>query len=166
MIRDIDDPRPALLVVRQEGGVAAANARAQTLLGRSAGRRCWDVLPGALGARSLPCRPGCDGLGVEASKVELSGCPFTLCCQPVDGQIFVSLTPHGPRCAAEPWERVTVREHDILERLADGESTPEIAVTLGISRSTVRTHVEHMRDKLGARTQAQLVARAYQIGLL
>jgi DNA-binding CsgD family transcriptional regulator len=35
-----------------------------------------------------------------------------------------------------------------------------------VSRSTVRTHVEHIREKLSCRTRAEAVARAMAMGLL
>ena len=41
-----------------------------------------------------------------------------------------------------------------------------IAESLGRSRSTVKTHVAHIYKKLGARTRAEAVTRARELGLL
>jgi DNA-binding CsgD family transcriptional regulator len=51
------------------------------------------------------------------------------------------------------------RERDCLGFVAQGKSDWEISVILTISQSTVHTHVENAKRKLGARTRAQAVAR-------
>lgn len=57
-------------------------------------------------------------------------------------------------------ERLTRREHEVLELIARGRSNKRIAVELGISEKTVKTHVGHVLSKLGVsdRTQAALLA--------
>jgi DNA-binding response OmpR family regulator len=62
--------------------------------------------------------------------------------------------------------RLTGREHQVLELLAEGMTAAEVAVDLTISRRTVGTHIEHIYDKLGARTRAHAVGIAYRSGLL
>jgi PAS domain S-box-containing protein len=61
---------------------------------------------------------------------------------------------------------LTPREQEIVRRVALGESGPEIAAELGIAHDTVRTHVRNAMAKLGARSRAQLVAKALGGGLL
>lgn len=63
-------------------------------------------------------------------------------------------------------ERLTAREREVLALVADGFTTAEIGSALGLSSSTVRAHVAHMRNRLGAPTRAALVARAMRAGLL
>ena len=53
-----------------------------------------------------------------------------------------------------------------VQLLADGETTASAARKLEISNSTVRTHVEHMRLKLGAKTRAALVSLGHRFGFL
>ena len=57
-------------------------------------------------------------------------------------------------------ERLTRRERDVLELIARGQSNKRIALELGISEKTVKTHVGHLLAKLGVtdRTQAALMA--------
>jgi NarL family two-component system response regulator LiaR len=57
-------------------------------------------------------------------------------------------------------ERLTRRERDVLELIARGRSNKRIALELGISEKTVKTHVGHLLAKLGVsdRTQAALMA--------
>lgn len=51
------------------------------------------------------------------------------------------------------------RERDCLGFVAQGKSDWEISVILSIAQSTVHTHIENAKRKLGARTRAQAVAR-------
>jgi DNA-binding NarL/FixJ family response regulator len=57
-------------------------------------------------------------------------------------------------------ERLTRRERDVLKLIARGQSNKRIALELGISQKTVKTHVGHLLAKLGVtdRTQAALMA--------
>jgi DNA-binding NarL/FixJ family response regulator len=57
-------------------------------------------------------------------------------------------------------ERLTRREHEVLELIVGGRSNKRIALELGISEKTVKTHVGHVLEKLGVadRTQAALLA--------
>jgi two-component system nitrate/nitrite response regulator NarL len=68
----------------------------------------------------------------------------------------------GPR---EP-DRLTPREREVLELLADGLSNRAIAVRLGISAHTVKFHVDALLDKLAARSRTQVVVKAVREGLL
>jgi DNA-binding CsgD family transcriptional regulator len=62
---------------------------------------------------------------------------------------------------ARPTEQLTSREREVLNLIAVGYETKEIAGNLSISPETVRTHVRNSMSKLGARTRAQLVAIAF-----
>jgi DNA-binding CsgD family transcriptional regulator len=53
----------------------------------------------------------------------------------------------------------------VLELVADGYSTAEIARALWITQDTVRTHVKRTLTRLGARTRAHAVAIAFREGL-
>ncbi|MFO0707260.1 MAG: helix-turn-helix transcriptional regulator [Nitrospira sp.] len=56
---------------------------------------------------------------------------------------------------------VTAREAQVVEWLTKGLTNKEIASQLQISSRTVQTHMERMFKKLGVRSRAELVARAY-----
>ncbi|TQK18016.1 LuxR family two component transcriptional regulator [Microbacterium sp. SLBN-154] len=53
---------------------------------------------------------------------------------------------------------LTEREHDVLTALGEGLSNAEIALRLGISLTTVKTHVSNVLAKLGARSRTHAAA--------
>src|SRR5262245_48052481 len=61
---------------------------------------------------------------------------------------------------------LTEREREILWRIADGKSLPEIAKELFLGVTTVKTHVQHLYEKLGVSDRAAAVAVAMRRGLL
>ena len=58
--------------------------------------------------------------------------------------------------------RTHARELEILELMVAGDSNPDIAEKLFVSRSTVKFHVSNILMKLGAATRTEAVAIALQ----
>jgi DNA-binding NarL/FixJ family response regulator len=70
--------------------------------------------------------------------------------------------PHG-----EDGERViTRREEEVLQLIADGCSTPEVAAQLFISQKTVKNHLASIYQKLDARDRTQAVLQAVRMGII
>ena len=67
------------------------------------------------------------------------------------------------RVEAPPLSR---REKEILQKVAYGATTKEVAHDLGISPHTVKTHLERIFEKLGANDRAQAVAIAIRTGIV
>ena len=61
---------------------------------------------------------------------------------------------------------ISSRELEVLECMAQGKTTLQIAGHLYISENTVKTHVRHILDKLEASNRAEAVNKALQLGLL
>ncbi|HSJ43137.1 MAG TPA: helix-turn-helix transcriptional regulator [Euzebyales bacterium] len=57
--------------------------------------------------------------------------------------------------------RITAREQEVLQFIARGFTTAEMARELGISRHTVRDHVKALFTKVGVRSRTELVARVF-----
>jgi DNA-binding NarL/FixJ family response regulator len=62
-------------------------------------------------------------------------------------------------------ESCSAREAEVLGLVADGATNPEIAEKLFISQTTVRSHVQSLRLKLGVRSRIDLVVFADRLGL-
>jgi DNA-binding NarL/FixJ family response regulator len=58
------------------------------------------------------------------------------------------------------------REREILQKVADGATTRQVATDLGISPHTVKTHLERIFEKLDANDRAQAVAIAIRTGIV
>jgi len=64
------------------------------------------------------------------------------------------------------YETLTTREREVLHLTAEGRTNAEIAAALGISPRTVETHRAHLMQKLGLRTQTDLIRYALHRGIL
>jgi two-component system nitrate/nitrite response regulator NarL len=63
-------------------------------------------------------------------------------------------------------EHLTPRERDVLVRIAQGASAPQIGQDLHLSTGTVKTHLLHLYEKLGVSDRAAAVAEAMRKGLI
>ena len=78
-------------------------------------------------------------------------------------QAFIEEVQHVDRRPEGPLSR---REIEILQKVAYGATTKEVARDLTISPHTVKTHLERIFEKLGANDRAQAVAIAIRRGLV
>lgn len=68
--------------------------------------------------------------------------------------------------APENPEALTERETEVLRLLAQGRANKEIAATLHVSETTVKTHVSNILMKLGVPSRTQAALYAVRIGLV
>ncbi|MEY2423047.1 MAG: hypothetical protein QOI95_3114 [Acidimicrobiaceae bacterium] len=61
---------------------------------------------------------------------------------------------------------ITHREEEVLQHIADGCSTPEVAAKLYISQKTVKNHLASIYQKLDARDRTQAVLQAVRMGII
>lgn len=61
---------------------------------------------------------------------------------------------------------LTNREQEVLLLVAEGLTTQEIGLRLGITEETVRTHISHLINKLNCTTRAQLPLRSFELDVI
>jgi two-component system nitrate/nitrite response regulator NarP len=147
--------------------------------------RAWDATPSApaqgAGARNAPpsggvVRPlprivvytGAD-LEVARTAMQLGAAGFLSKSEPPErlldlvaevarGRMMFPFLDLGRAAAADPLAGLTVRERELLERLAEGLSNEGLARCFGLSPNTVKFHLRNLYEKLGAANRAQAVA--------
>jgi DNA-binding NarL/FixJ family response regulator len=124
-----------------------------------------------------------DGQAVLSRAVEAGAAAFVRKSEPLDeiisairavasGETYFSSDVLGSlvETLRHPLEIVgstlTPREHEVLQLLADGCSTPEIVERLTISAHTARNHIRNVLTKLGAHSQLEAVTIAARAGLV
>ncbi len=73
--------------------------------------------------------------------------------------------PKGEK-VGDAYDRLTLREKEVLQLIAQGKSNKEIAMLLGISVNTVAVHRAHVMETLGFHRTAELVLYAVKKGLV
>jgi DNA-binding NarL/FixJ family response regulator len=63
-------------------------------------------------------------------------------------------------------ESLTPREKEVLRLMAEGISSREIAKKLGISYTTVRTHIRSLGSKLGVHSKLEAIVKARELALI
>ena len=71
----------------------------------------------------------------------------------------------GGATAQSPFAALTAREREVLQLLAEGNSTKDIARLLELSVKTISTHREHIMEKLDIHSIAGLTKYAIREGL-
>jgi DNA-binding NarL/FixJ family response regulator len=84
----------------------------------------------------------------------------------VTAEVAEALVTAGPGAGGSaPHERLSEREHQVFMLIVEGRTAGEVAAQLGLSPSTVSSHLAHIREKLGVRSNGEIIQYAYRAGL-
>lgn len=83
----------------------------------------------------------------------------------VSGDLISTLVTAGPQAKPEG-RRLTLRQREVLQLLAEGKTMKEVAAVLGISTRTAESHKYEIMRQVGVQTTAQLVRYAVEIKLV
>jgi DNA-binding CsgD family transcriptional regulator len=169
------DTGPALVLLNDDGDIQAITAHgkhwlAELVRGSATGMSPVPEPVYLVAGRARAAEAGIDSqpawaqvrtaagvwLHLHAAHVEGS--------DPLRGSVAVVITPArapdlAPLIALA--YRVTAREQDVLQFIARGLTTTEMAQQLGISHHTVRDHIKALFSKVGVRSRTELVARIF-----
>lgn len=82
----------------------------------------------------------------------------------IAGELLLSYREADP--AADPAPRLTTRQREVLQLVAEGRTAKEIAAVLNISVRTAEAHKAHILDALGLTSTAELVQYAIRHGII
>jgi DNA-binding CsgD family transcriptional regulator len=106
-----------------------------------------------------------EGPGHDDEPTIVRGRHARLDCQRVGDEVVVVIR-RSEIAETTGTERITPREREVLALVARGQTSREVAATLHLRPSTVRTHMEHAMRRLGVKTRAEAVGRALATGQL
>ncbi|MFT7518273.1 MAG: DNA-binding CsgD family transcriptional regulator [Kiritimatiellia bacterium] len=157
-----------LLRVNDDGVVVAASDTTIDQLGPCVGMQCHDVVRGVTPQGARHCTRTCahellQSGGDAPMRVVVDEADTSLMCSAMAGEVVVAIVQPKTRTIERP---LSPRERQVMELIAQGLTNRIISRRLNISASTVRTHVEHLLEKLNARNRAEAVTRALETGQL
>lgn len=146
----------------ENGVVTNTNRTARMRFSAAPGRKCVDVVA----LRDASGRPICtercaaalasQGEGGREAHGSSRGAHVRVECIAMGKGTTVLIHPDAEPVAVSP---LSPREQEILGMVAEGLTARRIARRLGIKESTVRTHLDHAKEKLGARSLPEAVSR-------
>lgn len=100
---------------------------------------------------------------IDAIRVVAKG--DALIAPSVTKRLIADFTAHSPTPAVTAaFDELTARENEVLQLMAKGLSNAEIAASLILGETTIKTHVGRILMKLNARDRVQAVIAAYEAG--
>ena len=167
-------------IIDRDGIVRWQNAASRAAIGDWSGRRWFDLVTDnqSEDMEGLFRRIVCSGDPAEmtldvrepdgrTARREFSAAPLR------EGGAVVGLFGVSVPARTEPVPRplggrspLTERQLEVLQLLAEGKSTDQIADELVLSKTTVRNHIAHILANLGVHTRVQAVIVGSQAGLI
>ncbi|MBX3747989.1 MAG: response regulator transcription factor [Verrucomicrobiae bacterium] len=99
---------------------------------------------------------------IEAIRdLDAGGAPMS---SSIARKVVAAFSAERPDDGRSEAEKLSMREREVLERLSAGRRYKEIAMDLGLSVHTVRTHLHHIYEKLQVRSKAEAIRRHRERG--
>ncbi|HEX6679327.1 MAG TPA: LuxR C-terminal-related transcriptional regulator [Gaiellaceae bacterium] len=147
------------------------------------GRPCWEVLGGLDERGAVICHPGCsaarlarEGWPVPSRRILIrSGEGRKLVTMSTIAAVNENRSPVGlhlfrptpdTESAPAPASRLTARQQEVLELIAEGTPAKVIATRLGVAEVTIRNHIRAILLQLGCHSQLEALAEARRRRLL
>ena len=111
-------------------------------------------------------RRGCASVGLDMSPNEFSPTQVMMIRHVVERAYFRVDTLLGPFAPDEIGEPLSVRELDVLRRIADGMTAAQAAKDMGVSRETAIDYLARAKRKTGTKRTAHTVKVALSTGLM
>jgi DNA-binding CsgD family transcriptional regulator len=162
-------------ITDSRGQVRWANAAAHTVFGRTVGMHFSSLIARervndarelfarkVLGSTTATVQKSVLTRGDVRVPVEMTSVPLH-----ADGAVIGVLTISRPDDAVpaerrEPLPDLTPRQHETLEHLAQGLSTPEIAARMRVAEETARNHIRSLLRELGVHSRLEAVVKAFR----
>lgn len=158
-----------ILLTDDQGNIVRANAPAIRRFGPCLGKRCVDVVAlraeggAARCAQDCACHLARSPMETRVGRGLVSGTPAQVYCTCMARGVVVVI--HDEHAADAILELLSPREVELVRLVAAGHTMKSAARELGLAPSTVRTHLDNAKLKLGASTLPDLVAKALGSGL-
>ncbi len=134
------------------GGDSTTAGRLLAITDRTRAERGWAVSAAESAWHSSAIAAISDTTAAEVGEASAAGVS-------VDDAVTAALRARGARLRpATGWPSLTPTEREVVALVAEGLTNPDVAERLFMSRSTVKTHLNHVFAKLGISTRAELAA--------
>jgi LuxR family transcriptional regulator, maltose regulon positive regulatory protein len=155
----LDQESHALMVLGRALALAAPESYLYVLT--SEGAPLADLLDRGLATGVWPVETDAD-LGAYLQRL----LDLLVSAERADAELVLTRAVAAPRHPSDALpEPLSTRELDVLRLMAEGQTNTDIAETLVIAVSTVKSHVNSIFGKLGVSTRAQAIARARRLDL-
>jgi len=174
----------ALFAFDSDLAILSWNRAAEELTGIAAdaavGRLCWEVLGSHDDCGDLVCHPGCSiarlmregwpvhsqSLRVETREGRRCVHVSTIAGDDGDSQLFLHVLVPSEKRSPPGSRRLTKRQQEVLQLLAEGVPAKVIATQLAVVEATVRNHIRAILVALGAHSQLEAIANARRLQLI
>ncbi len=158
-----------ILLTDDQGTIVRANAPAVRRFGPCLGKRCVDVVGLRAEGGESRCSHECAGhlarspMETRSGRGLVHGAPAQVYCTCMARGVVVVL--HEEPAADAIRGLLSPREIEVVRLVAEGHTMKSAARELGVATTTVRSHLDNAKLKLGASTLPELVTRALDSGL-